>query len=111
MASNIARVDQLRSLASGGISGSYATLGSPFTHPARIIRVINATQGDMLISFDGVTDNLFIPANSFVLYDISSNDDPSEGFRISNRTQIYVKQSTAPVSGSVYLEMIYGQGE
>lgn len=111
MASNIARVDALRSLGFASIGASYVTVGTAFGHPMRVIRILNATNGDMFFSFDGTTNNLFLPSNSFVLYDIASDDDPSDNFRISKGTQMYVKQSTAPTSGSVYIEAIYGQGE
>lgn len=111
MSSNIARVDALRSLGFASISGTYAAVGTPFAHAMRVIRIINATNGDMFFSFDGTTNNLFLPSNSFVLYDISSDDDPTDQFRLSKGTQMYVKQSTAPTSGSVYIETIYGQGE
>lgn len=108
---NIARVDAIRSLGFASISGSYAPVGSALTHPAKIMRFINQTNGNIFISFDGTTNNLFLPSNSFVLFDFTANSDTDSDFRISNRTQLYVKQSTAPTSGSVYIEMIYGQGE
>jgi hypothetical protein len=111
MASNIARVDAIRSLGFASISGTYAALGTPFGHAMRVVRFINNTNGDLFFSFDGTTDNLFVPAGSFVLYDIASDDDFNDQFRISKGTQIYVKQSTAPTSGTAYLEAIYGRGE
>lgn len=111
MPSNIARFDQLRSLGFASISGTYAALGTALGHATRVIRILNDTDGDMLISVDAVNDNFFLPAGSFVLYDIASDDDPDDRFRVSKNTQFYVKQSTAPSSGSVYLEAIYGQGE
>ena len=110
MSTNIARVDALRSLGFASISGTFTAVGTAFAHPMRIIRFINTTDGDMIFSFDGTTNNLFVPSNSFVLFDISTNGE-GEVFRISARTQIYVKQSTAPTSGSVYVEAIYAQGE
>lgn len=111
MASNIARVDALRSLGFASISGTYAALGTPFGHPMRVIHFVNATNGDIFVSFDGTTNNLFMPAGSFVLYDIASDDDPTDNFRVSKGTQIYIKQSSAPTSGNFYLQCIYGQGE
>ena len=111
MVSNIARVDALRSLGFASITGSYTALGTAFGHPMRIVKVTNATNGDVFVSFDGTTNNLFIPAGSFVLYDIASDDDPTEEFKLSKGTQIYIKQSSAPTSGTFYLECIYGQGE
>lgn len=111
MPSQIVRADNLRSVAHGSISGSYVALGSKFAHPMRILHFVNQTDGDLIISFDGIADNLFIPAGSFVLYDFCANEDPSLPFYVSNNTQIYVKQSSAPSSGSVYLMAFYGLGE
>lgn len=111
MTAQIVRHDTIRSIAFGSISGSYAAIGTPFGHAMRIIRVVNATQGDMFISFDGVNNNLFLPAGSFVLYDYSTNTEPSVYFQLAKNTQVYCKQSTAPISGAVYVEAIYGFGE
>ncbi len=109
----IVRFDALRSLAFGGISGSYAALGTPLTTNWRMFKITNTTQGNMLISADGTTDNLFVPAGGFVLYDLSTNAQPvreSDTFVMGIGTQFYVKQSSAPVSGSVYLEGLYARG-
>lgn len=103
------RFDNLRSLAFGSISGTYAALGGPTTHLMRIIKVVNNTNADLTISFDGTTDNDFVPANSFVLYDFNSDSDSNKEFYLSLNTQVYVKGS--PGSGSVYLVMIYGKGQ
>lgn len=112
MASQIAHVDALRTAAFGSITSGYLPLGTAFTHPMRLVRIINNTNGDLLFSFDTATDNIFCPANSFVLYDLTTNREESLTFFVfANGTQVYVKYSSAPTSGSVYLECIYGQGE
>lgn len=111
MASNIVRFDALRSVANGSITNSYAFLGSQFTHAMRILHFINGTNADMLISFDGTTDNLIVLAGSFVLYDFTSDEDAPEQFRVQNGTQTYVKYVSAPSSGSIYLISVYGKGE
>ncbi len=110
---NIARVDALRSKGFASITGSYTVLGSVFAHRMRLLHFINNTDGDLLISFDGTTDNIFIPAGSFSLYDVTTNTDTAQNpaFVFSIRTQVYVKQSTAPTSGAIYLVAFYGQGE
>jgi hypothetical protein len=78
----------------------------------RMIRIINNTNGDVFISFDAVNDNLFVPANSFVLYDgTANNEDAVLYFVFAIGTQVYIKYSSAPSTGSVYVETIYGQGE
>lgn len=108
----VARFDALRSLAFGGISGTYAALGTPLTQNWREFRIVNATNGDIFISANGTTDNFFLPSNSFVLWDLSTNSPPiaeTDTFTLAIGTQFYVKQSTAPTSGSVYLEGIYAR--
>lgn len=105
---NAAQFDILRSLAFGSISGTYALIGTPLIYAANAIRITNNTDGDMFISDDGINNKLFVPATSFVLYDISSNKNfPSEILKKSANTQFYVKQSTAPTKGDVYVEVIY----
>jgi hypothetical protein len=79
-----------------------------------MLRLVNNTDGDMLFSTDGTNDNFFVPKTSFVLYDVASNGNPQQGFSplaFAKGTQIYVKQSTAPTTGAVYVEVIYASGE
>ena len=54
----IAQFDDLRSLAFGSISGTYASVGSATTVQARGIRLINNTQGDMFMTNDITRDKL-----------------------------------------------------
>lgn len=109
---SVARADSLRSVAFGSITNSYTNLGTPLTHNWRMWRITNNTNGDMFFSFDGTNDNLFVPANSFVLYDISANDDTTNNpLFMSLGTQFLIKYSSAPTSGSVYLEGFYAQGQ
>ncbi len=112
MPSQIVHADALRSVSFGSITNSYTALGTAFAHPVRIIRIINNTNADMFFSFDGSTDNLFLPANSFVLYDVTTNrEDNVVYFVFAVGTQIFIKYSSAPSSGTVYVECLYGQGE
>lgn len=101
--------DEIRTLAFGGISGAYATVGSPLEFPGRGICFTNNTQGDMLFTDDNTVDKIFVAAGSFKLWDIQSNMNAQfdDKFVIPIGTQFYVKQSTAPVAGSVYIEIIY----
>ena len=109
----IVRIDSLRTLGFAGISGTYAAIGAPTAFNWRMFRVINNTDGDMIISVDGTTDNLFVPAFSFVLYDCSTNVanvKNTDTFVIALKTQFYVKQSTAATKGSVWVEGVYAKG-
>ena len=104
----VAKLDTLRSLAYGSISGTYAAIGSPLTYAANAFRFINNTNGDMFVSDDGTNDKLFVPAGSFVLYDVASNKVvPGNNLKMAALTQFYVRYSSSPSSGSVYLEIIY----
>jgi hypothetical protein len=104
----VAKFDTLRTLAFGGISGTYATVGVVLANPANAFRLINGTNGDILFSVDGTNDNFFVPASSFVLYDIAANKTiPGNSLQVAAQTQFYAKQSTAPTSGAVYIEIVH----
>ena len=110
----IIRVDEIRSEAAGSITNAYTPLGTAITHNWRMFRITNNTDGDLLISFDGTTDNLFVPAGSFVLYDVSTNAPPIsevDNLVIGIGTQFYVKYNTAPTTGDIWLEGLYAKGE
>ena len=103
--------DSLRSLGFAGISAAYAAVGTPFTRVARGICITNNTQGDMLFSDDSavVAGKIFVGACSFKLWDIQANINPQfdDKYVLPIGTQLYVKQLTAPVSGDVYIEVLY----
>lgn len=105
--------DVLRSLANGSITGSYVAVGGPLTHNWRMFRLINDTDGDMFVSVDGTNNNYFVPANSFVLYDLACNGASvmqTDVFVLAIGTQFYVKYSTAPTVKSFYIEGVYARG-
>ena len=107
-----AQTDELRFLPFTAIGAAYAPVGGALTHMTRMFRMINNTDGDMIFSDDGAAARWFLPAGSFVLYDLTSNSHPNEGcMAYSEATQFYVKQSTAPSKGAVYIECIHVLGQ
>lgn len=104
--------DTLRSLAFGAISGTYAAVGSALTVEPRIICLTNDTDAGMIFSDDSgnSTGKLYLPKGTFKLFDLTANLVPGkdDSFVIKKGTIIYVKQASAPGSGGVYLEYIYG---
>lgn len=103
-----AKFETLRSIAFGSISGTYTAIGSALTNPARLIKITNLTDADMLISIDGINNHDVIPSLGFSLYDLASNRTNLSGsldFQIGER--FYVKQISAPTEGSVYLTVLY----
>lgn len=109
----VARLDAIRSIGFASIGASYSAFGAPLTHNWRVFKITNNTNGDLLFSFDGATDNIFIPAGGFTLYDLATNTPPqsvSDNFVLELTTQFYVKYTSAPTSGSVYVEGVYARG-
>ena len=107
----VVRFEAVKSLGFAGISGVYALVGKS-NHNLRGIHFINNTDGDMFFSFDAINDNLFVPAGGFAVYDIATNSTSSIGasdLLFELFTQFYVKQSTAPTKGAVYVMGFYGR--
>jgi len=105
--------DVLRSILFSSITGSYVKVGTAISQNWRMFRLTNDTDGDMLVSVDGILDNFFVPANSFVLYDLACNgvpDTQTDGFLLPIGTQFWVKYSTAPTQKSFYIEGLYARG-
>lgn len=106
-----AKFDAVREVAFGGISGTYAVVGSPLTDHARIIRFVNSTNVEVYITTDPTLDQIRMAASSFVLYDFSTNRIQNDGLFVHIGTQFYVKQvSGAPASGGVWIEVISAEG-
>jgi hypothetical protein len=104
-----AKIDTLRSLAYGSITGSYTAVGSALSYQARIICFTNTTNEDVFFSMDGTNNQLIVPAGSFKLFDITTNHRPvnQDDFCLASGTQWYVKYASAPSSGAVYIEVVY----
>lgn len=110
----VARADEIRTIAFGDIGATYTAVGADLEHNWRIFAVKNNTDGNLLISFDGTTDNLFLAANSFSLYDLSTNAPPLsevDNLVLAINTQFYVKYLTAPTQGDLWVEGIYAKGD
>jgi hypothetical protein len=111
MASNIVRFDPIRSIAFGSITNSYQNLGIAFGHAMRVLHFINNTDGVMMISFDGINDNIVVVGNTFSLYDLTAQEDTNEMFRYEKGSQLKIKYITAPTTGTFYVVAVYGKGE
>lgn len=103
--------EPLRSLGFASISGTYAAVGTPLDHEVRAFCITNNTQGDMIFSLDNTVaaGHMFVAAGSYKLYDVQANMNTQfdDKYPIAKDTQFYVKQSTAPVAGDVYVECLY----
>lgn len=101
--------EPLRSLAYTSISGTYALIGTPFANPARQLIINNNTDANMIFSWDGVNDYLFIAANTSMILDYCSNKNAMAGtLEQPAGTFAYVKEESAsPTKGHIYLSLIY----
>jgi len=97
--------EELRSIDSSTFTGSYQEIGDPLAQIACLVKFVNDTNVDVTISWDGSTDNDFLPANSFALYDITQQTQREAGIYISKGTQFWVKGAAG--TGSVYLTVLY----
>ena len=102
--------EPLRTLAFGGISGTYEPVGPPTTHPVRAFCITNNTQGDMIFSTDetDAQGHMFVSQGSYKLYDVQANQNAQfdDKYVFPVGTQFYVKQVTAPTAGDVYIEAL-----
>ena len=105
----LARFEDLRSLAFGSISGTYALVGTATNNPVRLIDIDNTTDANLIISFNGIDDKIFVAANGFKIYDFASNKSNQGGsLDLPAFTLFYVKQeSSAPTTGNVYIGICY----
>ena len=99
--------EPLRSIAAGSISPTYTGIGSAFADPVRIFFLQNQTDVGLTFSWDGITDNVYLPSDSFLLLDVATNSSqPAGAIYFGQGQRIYVAGS--PSTGSVYLSVFYG---
>lgn len=103
-----AKFGTLLSVAYTSVVTSYHLIGT-LTQPARLIKIVNNTDVDVLISTDGVDNQDYIPASSFALYDLATNRTISGGnLEFPSGTKFYVQGETDATKGFVTVTYIYG---
>lgn len=98
--------EALRSLAFGGISGTYAAVGTAFLNRAVIVSLINTTDVTLTFSFGNGVDNAAVPSGKRAEYNFGSNNNaPASQLGMAAGTIVSVKGG--PGSGSAYVEVAY----
>jgi hypothetical protein len=107
--SGLIAFEDLRSLGFASITASYVAVGVSFGNPIRILSLINTTDVDLLISFNGVDAKAVVAASSGKVYDFGTNKAAQSGvLEFPAGTRVYVKrESGAPASGTFYVEAVY----
>lgn len=106
--STIIYPDVLRIISAAGFNGTFQAVGTPLTHATRVIKFQNYTNVPVAISWDGTTTHEFLPPNSFLLLDVSTNKENALTFGIAQNTQFYVL-GTAAGTGDFYISSYYGK--
>lgn len=102
--------ETLRSSAFGVIGVGYDLVGGLFANNIRILTIENRTDAALLFSLDGVNDWINLNAGATYVLDLTANrTDMGGALVLAANTGIWVKQSAAPGSGSVFVSAIYGQ--
>jgi hypothetical protein len=107
------KFDTIRVVLYSSIGATYSNFGSALTQNWRMFRIVNQTNGNLMVTTNTSVDQLFLAANSFVLYDCATNAvsvNNSDWFVLPIGTQFSVRYITAPTSGSVYLEGVFSTG-
>jgi hypothetical protein len=97
----------LSNVLSSAVTALYAPLnGTGFTHAPFLIRIINASSAAITISYNGVDDNEFIPANGVFELPSQTNSQPNAQVALfSKGTIVYIKGTAG--TGNIYLSGYY----
>ncbi len=88
-------------------NGTYIPLGGALLHPAYIIKMVNTSDADALVSIDGVNPIDICPAESFWLYDEGKVGMSSAMPSLPQGTQIHVNAAAPGNAGKIYLVVQY----
>lgn len=83
-----------------------SNVGLPF--PCFLVRIINNSDEDVTVSYDGVTDHDFVAQKTTLQLPLQANSQPSSYVALMGKgTMIYVKGTSG--DGDVYLAAYYQQ--
>lgn len=101
----------IRELDFTSITGTYASVGVPLSDHVRVLSFQNSCDQDVYVSTNTTTNKIRVAANSFKLFDISSNKIRDDGMFFPIGMQFYVKiVSAAVTSGTFWIEEIHAEG-
>lgn len=104
--SSVIYPDILRTINAATFTGSYQPVGTALAQPARIVKFLNNTTVGVTVSWDGINAHEYLPSNSFVLLDVSTNKESTNQFEIEQGTQFYVLAASG--TGSFYISNYFG---
>lgn len=101
--------ENLRTLAFGSISGSYADIGPVTANAGYQVTVQNTTDQTIIVSKDdGVTDWQAVPTATSAIFDFNHKTEDNQDVLVPVGSQFRVKDAgSATTSGSVYISLEY----
>jgi len=100
--------ETIKSLGFASIGAAFMGVGTGLENPSRIMFIQNLTDASLMFSLDGVNEHFALPANGFLLLDVTANKTADEGLFFQEGQRLYVKEIGNPTSGSVYFSSFYG---
>jgi hypothetical protein len=96
----------LQSVNANTFTGAYTVLNAGLPEACSMIRIMNKSNQDIIISYNGVTDHDYVQTNTTLEIDAQLNAQPNNYYAsFQKNTPIYVK---APVGvGFVYIAGYY----
>ena len=95
-----------REIDSATFNNTFQVIGTPISHPSRILIFVNDSLINVKISWDGVNPAFTLLPGATVIIDESSNAVSQAVLATSAGTQFYAKGAAASV-GKVYLSTFY----
>lgn len=99
----------MTAVASTAFTGSYQLLSAAGGIPNAcfLLKIVNNSDQDVSVSYDGTTDNDFVPKGAMAQLPFQNNSQPNNFIaNIPQGTKVYIK-GTAGMAGSVYLVGYY----
>jgi hypothetical protein len=91
-------------------ASTFLVLGGPLLHPTSLIKMVNLSNKDLLVSIDGSTSVDVCPSGGFWLYDITTNSPHTNHIFCDEGRQYYVETTDGAAGvGLVYLAVQYVQ--
>lgn len=88
----------LTSIDSATFVNTFQTLNASLTGACIILRVINNSNTDIIVSYDGIHDQDFVPKNTILQLDFQTNSQPNN------------KRCTMPIGTHVWVRGVMGAG-
>lgn len=112
---NRIKIQELSTFNAASLTANYQEINSTgFPEPIVILRIVNASDADITLSYDGSTDQEFIPGTaaaiprSMLQLDFTSTPSTTGYLYLAKGTKVFVKGSAG--TGTIYISA-YSQGE